>query len=261
MTRILVEVCVDSVESAIAAVNGGADRLELCGNLGLGGGTTPSIGSYRAVRKAAKDVPIMVMIRPRTGDFLYSMHEQQVMLDDIAQFKAEGAMGVVFGALSKEGDVDIGTTIRLLAAARPMEVCFHRAIDMTLDPVEAFRALKAIPGITRVLTSGHSERAPSERSLEILKTFFEMNSTNAHSSFKPSILPGSGINPKTIGTVMDALLPLGLREVHLSAGAWLASEMIHKPEGMGMGVGGEGEWGIWRTKEHVVRAVRQAVDD
>ena len=93
-------------------MNGGADRLELCGNLGLGGGTTPSIGLYRAVRKAANNVPIMVMIRPRTGDFLYTRHEQQLMLEDIAQFKAEGAMGVVFGALTREGELDKVTTIR-----------------------------------------------------------------------------------------------------------------------------------------------------
>ena len=84
----------------------------MCGNLGLGGGTTPSLGLYRAVRKAAKHVPIMVMIRPRTGDFLYSAHEQQIMLEDISVFKDEGANGVVFGALNKDGTIDVATTTR-----------------------------------------------------------------------------------------------------------------------------------------------------
>lgn len=95
----------------------------------------------------------------------------------------------------------------------------------------------------------------------MLKALFQMNSVNEHSSSTVSILPGSGINPKTIGIILDALLPLGLQEVHLSAGSWVPSNMVYRPDGMGMGVGGEGEWGVWRTKEEIVREVRQAVDD
>ena len=86
--------------------------MELCSNLGLGGGTTPSLGLYKSVRGVTGDVPIMVMIRPRAGDFLYSKYELNVMLDDIAMFKAEGADGIVTGALTKEGTVDRDTTIR-----------------------------------------------------------------------------------------------------------------------------------------------------
>ena len=94
----------------IRAVNGGAGRLELCGNLALGGGTTPSLGLYRAVREASPDIPIMVMIRPRVGDFHYSKHELRVMLEDIAAFKAAKVDGVVFGALNTDGTVDVQTT-------------------------------------------------------------------------------------------------------------------------------------------------------
>lgn len=126
--------------------------------------------------------------------------------------------------------------------------------------VEAFRTVKTIPGITRALTSGRGKTASLAESLEVLKELFRMNSVNEHESSWTSILPGSGINPKTVGVVLDALLPLGLREIHLSAGGWVSSEMAHKPEGMGMGVGGEGEWGIWRTKEETVREVRRTVD-
>lgn len=93
-------------------MSGGANRLELCSNLGLGGGTTPSLGLYRSVRKVAKDVPVAVMIRPRTGDFLYSKHELQNMLEDITIFKSEGVEGVVIGALTKDGEVDRDSTIQ-----------------------------------------------------------------------------------------------------------------------------------------------------
>ena len=92
------------------AVAGGADRLELCGNLALGGGTTPSMGLYKAVKKAVPDVHIMVMIRPRVGDFLYSKRELEVMLEDITTFKALKADGVVFGALTKNATVDVLAT-------------------------------------------------------------------------------------------------------------------------------------------------------
>ena len=109
--------------------------------------------------------------------------------------------------------------------------------------------------------SGHGKKASSDESLEVLKSLFAMNSVNEHTSSSVSILPGSGINPKTIGVILDVLLPLGLKEVHLSAGGWEPSEMLHRPDGMGMGVGGEGEWGIWRTNEEAVREVRRAVDD
>lgn len=135
------------------------------------------------------------------------------------------------------------------------------AVPLLILAAQAFHAIKAIPGITRVLTSGHGKTAPSAEALQVLKGLFRMNSVNEHRSSMISILPGSGINPKTIGTILDVLLPMGLREVHLSAGGWVPSEMVHRPEGMGMGVAGEGEWGIWRTKEETVREVRHAVDE
>ncbi|GJE89573.1 copper homeostasis CutC domain-containing protein [Phanerochaete sordida] len=219
------------------------------------------MGLYKAVKKAVPDVPIMVMIRPRVGDFLYSKRELEVMLEDIATFKALKADGVVFGALTRDATVNVLATTQLAQAAHPMEVCFHRAVDMALNLTEAFHEIKTIPGITRVLTSGQGKTAPSDESLANLKELFRMNSVNEHKSSVLSILPGSGINPQTIGVVLDTLLPLGLREVHLSAGGWLPSDMVHRPEGMGMGVGGEGEWGIWRTNAETVREVRHAMDE
>ncbi|EIW64165.1 uncharacterized protein TRAVEDRAFT_41581 [Trametes versicolor FP-101664 SS1] len=110
-TRITIEVCIDSVESALAAIRGGADRLELCGNLGLGGGTTPSLGLFKAVREATPDgMPIMVMVRPRTGDFLYTDAEFGIMREDIKAFKEARADGVVLGILHKDGGIDTSRT-------------------------------------------------------------------------------------------------------------------------------------------------------
>lgn len=101
------------------AIRGGAGRLELCSNLGLGGGTTPSIGLFKAVKRVAQNIPVMVMIRPRTGDFVYSTLETDVMLDDIRSFKQAGAHGFVFGALRPEGRVDLDRTFMCVILRYP----------------------------------------------------------------------------------------------------------------------------------------------
>ncbi|KAH7925170.1 hypothetical protein BV22DRAFT_1105046 [Leucogyrophana mollusca] len=272
----LIEVCVDSVDSAVAfvilrsrAVRGGADRLELCGNLGLGGGTTPSIGLFTAVQKAVPGIPIMAMVRPRTGDFLYSESEFDVMLEDILAFKSHGARGVVFGVLDKSGCVDINRTQRLVNEALPLEVCFHRAFDMTMNPTTgnvrhlAWSDICEVKGITRILTSGHGKTAISQESLRELGLFLgagaDGSAVDGHPSVK--ICPGSGINASTLPVLCKALLPHRLEEIHLSGGQWVESAMTWRPEGMGMGVGpGKGEWGVWKTNEEAIRAIRTIAD-
>ncbi|KAF8846079.1 hypothetical protein BDN67DRAFT_960752 [Paxillus ammoniavirescens] len=251
-----IEVCVDSVESAVAAVMGGANRIELCGNLGLGGGTTPSIGLLEAVKKAIPNVPIMAMVRPRTGDFVYSSEELNVMLEDIFVFKEHGVQGVVFGTLTASGEIDDVQVRRLVSAAASLEVCFHRAFDMTIDPRTAWETLTKIKGITRVLTSGHSKYATSP---DALKTLAELLDSAKHMSI--GVLPGSGINESTVPVLCNALLPHGLKEIHLSGGKWTEGSSVHRRRGMGMGVGGAGEWGVWRTDEEAVRKVRDFVDN
>ena len=144
----ILEVCIDSVASASAAQEGGAKRVELCDNL-IEGGTTPSIGMIQQVQ-AVSDLDIMVMIRPRGGDFLYSAHEYEVMGRDILEIKRLGVKGVVLGLLTAQGDIDVERTQTLISLARPMEVTFHRAFDMTQDPFEALAQLITL-GVDRLL--------------------------------------------------------------------------------------------------------------
>ena len=131
----LFEICVDSVEGAIAAQTGGAQRVELCDNL-LEGGTTPSAGTI-AVARQHLTIGLNVIIRPRGGDFCYSDVEFAVMQHDVAQAKQLGADGVVIGLLNPDGTVDKARTAKLIEIARPLSVTFHRAFDMTNDPYQA----------------------------------------------------------------------------------------------------------------------------
>ncbi|KAJ7170203.1 copper homeostasis CutC domain-containing protein [Mycena filopes] len=200
----------------------------------------------------------MVMIRPRTGDFLYSEDEIEVMLDDIRVFKEHNVSGLVLGALKADGRVDIDVSKRLVDEALPLQVCFHRAFDMTRDPAQALADVMNIGGVSRILTSGHAQTA-----LEGLDTLEAMCAkTQQLSKELPwvlNILPGSGINSDTVGVLLDALLPQGVMELHLSGGGWEESEMAHRKAGLGMGVGAS-EWGVWVTSEAKVRAVRRFAD-
>jgi copper homeostasis protein len=147
----MIEVCVGDVESAIAAEVGGADRIELCDNLAVGG-TTPSAGTIAEVCRWLS-IPVHVLIRPRGGDFVYSERELAVMQHDIEAARSLGAAGVVFGVLTADGTVDCNLTMALIEGARPLGVTFHRAIDQIREPLEAVDTLVGL-GVARVLTSG-----------------------------------------------------------------------------------------------------------
>src|ERR1700751_2653121 len=132
--QIVVEVCVDSIASAVAAERGGAQRVELCSDL-LEGGLTPSLGLLGVVRSRVS-IAVHPIIRPRPGDFCYSDEEFECMQRDIEVAKREGADGVVLGSLKRDGEVGVRRTQQLIELARPLSVTFHRAFDMSADLVE-----------------------------------------------------------------------------------------------------------------------------
>ena len=183
MTSALIcEVCVESVEAAVAAEQGGAHRVELCADL-LEGGITPSAGTI-ALARARLGIRLHVLIRPRGGDFCYSDTELDIMRHDIATARALGADGVVLGVLLPDGTVDAARTAELMAAARPLSVTFHRAFDVTRDPYEALEALIAL-GVDRVLTSGQESSA-----LEGLDTLAALVQ---QAGDRIAVMPGGGI--------------------------------------------------------------------
>jgi copper homeostasis protein len=146
------EACVESVLGAIHAQERGADRIELCDDLGSGG-ITPSFASIESAKRILK-IPIMVMIRPRAGNFTYDTSELKIMRQAIGMCKSIGVHGIVTGALTRENEIDVDITSELVQYALPMQVTFHKAIDATPDIFAAFHQLMTIRGITRVLTSG-----------------------------------------------------------------------------------------------------------
>ncbi len=230
---IVVEACVDSVESALAAARGGAHRIELCANL-VEGGTTPSAGTL-AVCRARLDIPIFVLIRPRGGDFLYSAAELAVMLEDIGRAKEAGAHGVVTGALRADGEIDADRTRELIAAARPLRVTFHRAFDVCRDAGRALETLIAL-GVDRVLTSGQAGTAP-----EGVETIAR---AVRQAAGRIAVLPGGGI---TVDNVADLVRATGVTEVHLTGAVARQSGMTFRAPAVTIGSAAprsEYEWSV-----------------
>jgi copper homeostasis protein len=223
---VLVEVCVDSVASAIAADRGGADRLELCGSL-VEGGITPSAGLIEMTRSAVPTL-LHVMIRPRGGDFCYDADEFEIMRRDIALAKQLGANGVVFGILDVQGNVDVARTRHLADEAHPLSVTFHRAFDMAADPFRALDDLCAA-GVDRVLTSG-GESTCLQGQETIAQLLRQANRNQAPGRIV--IMPGSGIKPGNARQFVDST---GATEIHVGLRSSLPSPMLHRNPRVSMG--------------------------
>jgi copper homeostasis protein len=221
MNNINVEVCVDSVEGAVAAQDGGAVRVELCDNL-IEGGTTPSAGTIALARRHI-DIGLNVIIRPRGGDFCYSDIEYEVMRYDVAEAKRLGADGVVIGMLTPDGDVDVSRVSGLIEVARPLSVTFHRAFDVCRDPFAALETLIDL-GVDRVLTSGQEQSV-----LEGVDLIAELV---RRAGDRIIVMPGGGLNERNVGKIVAQT---GVKEIHVSARSSVDSTMIHRNPRVFMG--------------------------
>jgi len=199
----LLEICVFNTATAVAAEQAGADRIELCENY-ANGGTTPSYGYLKTVREKI-GIPVFPMIRPRGGDYFHTQDEIDIIRKDILLCKELGFDGVVFGLLNQDGTIDQENTARLVEAAYPLDVTFHRAFDRCKNPLEALETLIQC-GCTRVLTSGQYPKVTE--GLALVKTLVEQ------SNDRIIIMPGSGLNSSNVQDIIDTT---GVTEVHTSA--------------------------------------------
>ena len=199
MSRILLDICVDDPAGLEAAQAGGADRIELCAALALGG-LTPSAGLMAAA--AACGLPVMAMIRPRAGDFVWSPEERAALLAEIAAARAAGLAGVVIGASLPDGRLDMEVLAEQVAAAQGLDITLHRAIDLTPDPAEAMRQVFSL-GIGRVLSSGGARTA--QEGMARLRAM-------AEAAPDVVVMPGGGISAANAADFAG----LSLREIHAS---------------------------------------------
>ena len=226
------EICANSVASCIAAQEGGADRVELCSGIPEGG-TTPSFGMIRKAR-ASIDIGLNVIIRPRGGDFLYTPDEVEEMVHDIKAAKELGADGLVFGCLTKEGNVDKEAMSILMEASEGLPVTFHRAFDHCADPMQALEDIIDL-GCVRILTSGCRPTAMQGASL--------LSQLVNASGDRIIIMPGCGVNE---GNIAEIARLSGAREFHFSAREPVESGMIFRNPDVAMG-SEEDPYGTVRT--------------
>ena len=249
MAKVL-EICVDSLASARAAIAGGADRLELCSAL-LAGGLTPYEILLRQIREES-DIPIRCLMRHRAGDFLYPPHEVELLRRQILQLKAAGADGFVIGCLTPEGDLDMDAMKPLVETCDGKGITLHRCIDVSRDPVQTYLDAKEL-GIDTVLTSGAAS------SCKLGQGMIEQLISLRDEIGGPEILIGAGVNAGVIRT-FRAEIP-GARAFHMSGKTELESGMLFRREGVPMGLPGLDEWHIQQTCREAVAAARIAMDE
>jgi len=199
---VIIEAAVESLDSALAAADGGANRIELCTDLARGG-TTPAVQLVRDCR-ARLSLPIFVLIRPRPGNFVYTAAEHRTMLEQIRRATDAGAHGIVTGELTASGRIAEPLTAELCAAARPLPVTFHRAFDECVEQPVALERLIDL-GIERVLTSGGAATAPEGAA--------QLRSLIAQAKNRIVVLPGGGINADNVVNLVQVS---GAREIHFS---------------------------------------------
>lgn len=244
--ELIIEICTDSLETSVAAEKSGASRIELCASL-IEGGITPSFSLMKSVCNRIT-IPVYVMVRPRSGDFLYSQSEFDLMKADILHAREAGAAGIVVGVLRADGTIDRERCQELVQLAKPMEVTFHRAFDMTLEPFFALEEIIAI-GCTTLLTSGHSQTA--EDGLELIRELVK------RTGGRINIMAGSGINAGNVMLLHEA----GVRAFHFTARKRISGGMKFRNEAlrsMGSSLHYD-EYGVYVFDEDKVRGIFKAL--
>ena len=241
-----IEICVDSVESCINAERGGADRLELCGNM-FEGGTTPSYGVLQLAREMVSK-PIYAMVRPRGGDFCYNDIEFEIMKREIKLMKELKIDGIVFGILTKEGKVDKERCSKLLDLWGTNKATFHRAIDVSSNLNEACEDIISL-GFEKILTSGGEANVMS--GIIKLKELVEKYND------KIIIMPGSGINERNIEYINDTIKA---NEYHMTANKTVESVMQYRNENVFMGASlRPPEFSVKYTDENKVKNIKSKI--
>ena len=244
MAKIL-EVCVDSYASAMAAIAGGADRLELCSALAVGG-LTPSPALLRQIREVSS-IPVRCLMRTRGGDFLYTPEEIRQMAMEITMLKAEGADGFVIGCLTADGELDMNAVKPLLKAADGAGLTLHRCIDVSRDLCKTYRDAAAL-GIDTVLTSGGAGSCLA--GMENIRQMIALREETGG----PEVLIGAGVKAAVIKTFLENIP--GARAFHMSGKTEIESGMRFKREGVPMGLPGLDEWHIPVTDRNAVAAAK-----
>ena len=242
----ILECCVDSVESAIAAKNGGADRLELCQGLVIGG-VTSGTALFQEI-KNQMDIRIHALMRPRFGDFCYTRHEIDILCGDIRTFRKLGADAAVIGALKPDGTLDVEAMKRMIDAAGDMSITLHRAFDMCRDPFAALEETISLD-IQTILTSG---QAP-----DCLHGVDLLNKLHQAADGRIHLLAGAGVSAKTVPALIEKT---SLTQFHMSGKTIKNSEMVYRNPEVFMGIPGMSEYEIWQTDPEAVAAVRTMLD-
>lgn len=247
MDKYILECCVDSVESAIAAAEGGADRLELCAALVIGG-ISPGIALFEQVRAHCK-LPVRVLLRPRFGDFLYTDYEFQILKKEVALFREAGAEGVVIGCLQADGGLHMEQMRELIDKAGDMKITLHRAYDVCADPIKAYEQAREL-GIDTILTSGQEKECLL--GLPLLKQLDALQKETGG----PRIMAGAGVTPEVIRQFREQT---DITCYHLSAKKTVDSGMRYRKEGVPMGLPVMDEYSIFRTDSEIVAEAKRAI--
>lgn len=243
---IIVEVCLESVYSAIIAEKSGVLRIELCSSLDLGG-ITASQGLITAVCKAV-NIPVFVLIRPRQGNFRYSNTELDVMVNDIEAAIEAGAKGIVSGALNNEYGVDKEATKRLIEATQGLPFTFHRAFDRATDPLHALQEIIEL-GASRILTSGQA--ATAAEGCGLIKTLVEKAGNSV------VIMPGGGVTPDNVAQILET----GAKEIHLSARAPVDSTKSRTNSSVSFNANGSGENQHYETSSDILKLLFEKINN